>query len=84
MRLVVIFNNGHKEHSALKLIYVHGGNCQQFLFVFVPSRHPMVVSTTLQARSHKDVIFVSDSILEPNSGVTVGYSDRKGKGVNLL
>ena len=40
--------------------------------------HPMVVSTTLRARNYRDVIFVSDSVLEPKPGATAGYSDRKG------
>ena len=39
----------------------------------------MVVATALKARNFKDVIFVSDSILEPKAGATVSYLDRKGK-----
>ena len=38
----------------------------------------MVVSTTLRARDNEDVIFVSDSVLEPKQGATAGYSDRRG------
>lgn len=39
----------------------------------------MVVATALKARDFNDVIFVSDSVLEPKPGATVRYLSRKGK-----
>lgn len=39
----------------------------------------MVVATALKARDFKDVIFVSDSVLEPKPGATVTYLSRKSK-----
>lgn len=37
----------------------------------------MVLATVLKSRDYKDIIFVSDSILEPKPGATVSYLDRK-------
>ena len=42
-------------------------------------RHPMVISTVLKARNTNDVIFVSDSVLEPKPGAIVNYLDRKSE-----
>lgn len=39
----------------------------------------MVVATVLKARNFKDIIFVSDSVLEPKAGATVNYLDRKSE-----
>jgi hypothetical protein len=44
----------------------------------------MVVATVLRARDFKDIIFVSDSILEPKPGATVNYLDRKSETPPLI
>ena len=52
--------------------------CAFLLYMFC-FRHPMVVATALKARDFKDVIFVSDSILEPKPGAVVSYLERKSE-----
>lgn len=37
----------------------------------------MTVSTVLRARNFKDIIFVTDSVMEPKEGATVNYINRK-------
>ena len=40
-------------------------------------RHPLVVSSVLRARQFKDIIFVTDAVMEPKTGATVNYISRK-------
>lgn len=46
-------------------------------YSLIVHRHPLTVSTALRARNFKDIIFVTDSVMEPKEGATVNYINRK-------
>ena len=46
-------------------------------YTLIIHRHPLAVSTALRARNFKDIIFVTDSVMEPKEGATVNYINRK-------
>ena len=60
--VIITYNLSIRHHGNTRLL-VH--------------RHPLAVSTALRARNFKDIIFVTDSVMEPKEGASVNYINRK-------